>query len=166
MPSSAFSTLAALPGTPAPAAVRMNSRQRTRASQAESGRILSRAYGGQYFEVTLVYPPMKRSDAAPLIAFLQSRRGRDSVFKVELSGFRVSAGTDVANFGNYDDDTKLHLITATSPALETFPDARASGGQLHTDTVYMRASLSRDAQQIALDRDGLIRLEIDLVERL
>ncbi len=166
MPSPAFSSLTAMPATPVPAAIRINSRQRTRVSQAESGRILSGTYGGQFFEASLVYAPMKRDAAAPLIAFLQSRRGRDSIFKVELTGFRTSAGAEVANFLNYDDDTKLHLITATSPTLETYPTARATGGVHHTDTVFMRASLARDVQQISLDRDGLIRLEVDLVERL
>lgn len=166
MPSPAFSALESLPLVPAPAAFRIQSRHRTRTSRSESGRILSRAYGGQFFEVTLIYNPMKRSDAGPLIAFLQSRTGRSSIFKVELSGMAQTTGSSVANFGNYDDDTKLHLITATTPSLTVTPAARAIGTTFYTDTVYVRASLANDVQAVSLGRDGLIRLEIDLVERL
>ena len=166
MPSLAFNGLPALPATPAPAAVRVQSRHRTRVSQAESGKMLTRAYGGQFYEVSLEYGPMKRADAAPLIAFLQSRQGRDSEFKVELTGFQEVTGAEVANFGNYADDTKLHLITQTSPSLNVYPAARLSGGTFHTDTVYMRASLARDVQEVNIPRDGLIRLSIDLIERL
>ncbi len=151
---------------PAPAGLRIQSSHRSRISQAESGRILSRSYGGQFYQVSLVYNPMKREDAGPIIAFLHSRKGRDSIFKVELSGLAEASGARLANFANYDDDTKLHLITKTTPSLEVTPPARASGSVLVTDTVYMRASLTRDVQEVSLGRDGLVRLELDLIERL
>lgn len=166
MPSPAFASLPALPTAPAPMALRLTSRQRTRTTTAESGKVLSRAYGGQSYEATLVYPPMKRDAAAPLLSFLQSRRGKDSIFKVELSGMREVSGLQIANFGNYNDDTKLHLITQTSPSLETYPAPRQTGASFFVDTVFMRASLARDVQQVTVSRDGLIRLEIDLIERL
>ena len=166
MPSPMFSSLDALPVVPAPAEITVRSRQRTKISQAESGRILSRAYGGQYYEVVLHYNPMKRSDAAPLIAFLQSREGRNSVFKVEISGLAATAGSNVANFANVDDDTKLHLITETDPTPVLSPEPRFSGATLFTDQVFMRASLQQDVQEIALARTGLIQPRIDLIERL
>jgi hypothetical protein len=170
MPSVLFSAIAdKLPLVPAPASLRVSSRQRTKTSQAESGRILSRAYGGQYFEVTLSYNPMTREQAGPLLAFLQSREGRNSIFKVELSGFADVPGFKIGNFANFDNDTKLHLITGsgsnsvTPPPRE--PDGNPAGNPI-TDKVYMRASLTNDAQVVELGRNGLIRLDVDLVERL
>ncbi len=166
MPSPLFSSLDTLPTVPAPAEMTVRSRQRTKVSQAESGRILSRSYGGQYYEVALRYNPMKRSDAAPLIAFLQSREGRNSIFKVEITGFAATTGSNVANFANVDDDTKLHLIAETDPTTVLTPSPRFTGAILFTDQVFMRASLERDVQEISLARTGLIGLRIDLVERL
>lgn len=151
---------------PAPAAIQVQSHQPTRTTKAESGRILSRSYGGQYYQITLIYNLMKRSEAGPLIAFLQSRKGRDSIFRVEVSGFADVPGTEVANFANFDDDTKLHLITSTTPSIEVTPPARAAGSILYTDTVFMRASLAGDAQIVSIERNALVRLEINLVERL
>ena len=166
MPSPAFDGLPALPMVPKPAAVAVRSNHRTRSTQAESGRTLSRVYGGQFYTVNLDYNPMKRADAAPLIAFLQSRQGKDSEFKVEMGGFQQVAGAEVANFANFGDDTKLHMITQTAPTLEVYPAARYSGGTTYTDTVYMRASLVGDVQEVKIPRNGLIRLSIDLIERL
>ena len=162
-----FSSLTdALPVVPPPAEMNVQSRQRTKTSQAESGRILSRAYGGQFFQVRLIYNPMKRSDAAPLIAFLQSREGRNSIFKVEITGLAAAVGNNVANFANVDDDTKLHLIAETNPTTILSPSPRFTGSTVFTDQVFMRASLQNDVQTVFLGRNGLIRLEIDLVERL
>lgn len=170
MPSVLFSAIAdELPLVPAPAALSVRSRQRTKTSQAESGRILSRAYGGQYYEVTLSYNPMTRAQAGPLIAFLQSREGRNSIFKVELSGFAEVPGFEAGNFANFNNDTKLHLITGPGDSDVTpdprEPDGNPAGSPI-TDAVYMRASLVNDAQVVSLGRNGLIRLEVDLVERL
>lgn len=151
---------------PAPAEMIVRSQQRTKTSQAESGRILSRAYGGQFFQVSLLYNPMKRSDAAPLIAFLQSREGRNSIFIVEVTGLAASTGSTAANFANVDDDTKLHLITESDPLTLLTPAPRFSGATVFTDQVFMRASLQNDVQEVSLVRNGLIGLSIDLTERL
>lgn len=155
-----------MPVVPAPAAISVRSRQRTKVSQSESGHMISRAYGGQYYEVTLSYNPMTRAQAAPLIAFLQSLEGRNSIFYVEICGFAGIPGATAANFGNFDDDTKLHMITG-SGAGDVTPAKRMEGASmLYTDTVYMRASLANDVQEVSLGNRGLIRLELDLVERL
>ncbi len=161
-----FSSLEMLPVVPAPAEMNVQSRQRTKTSQAESGRILSRAYGGQFFQVRLIYNPMKRNDAAPLIAFLQSREGRNSIFKVEITGLAAAVGNNVANFANVDDDTKLHLISETNPTTILSPTPRFAGATIFTDQVFMRASLQNDVQEVSLGRNGLIELRVDLIERL
>lgn len=164
MPSPVFDSLPALPFAPAPAAIRVGSNQRTKISQAESGHIFSRAYGGQLYEATLTYNPMRRDQAAPLIAFLQSREGRSSKFKVDISGFAAMGGEQIGNFANFADTTKLYMITGTSP-LEVTPIRTDTAGA-YTDQVFMWASLRRDVQEVSLGRGGLIRLGIDLIERL
>ncbi len=166
MPSTQFDGMDELPLFPAPAAMNVLSRQRTKTSQAESGRILSRAYGGQFYQVALRYNLMKRSDAHALIAFLQSRQGRNSIFKVEITGLAAAVGNNVANFANVDDDTKLHLIAETNPTTVLSPSPRFTGATVFTDQVFMRASLQNDVQEVLLGKDGLIQLSVDLIERL
>lgn len=164
MPSPQFESLDALPMVPAPAAINVRSRYRTRTTQSESGHIFTRSFGGQFYEMTLSYNPMTRAQAAPLVAFLQSRKGRHSKFKVEVSGLSPTAGLQVGNFVNFADTTKLHMITDLSPFSVT-PDRTDVSGP-YTDQVFIYASLRGDVQEVSLGRTGLIRLEIDLVERL
>ena len=155
-----------LPSTPRPASYRVKSRQRTKSSTASSGRIISREFGGQYFELTLVYPPMTRAQFSPLNAFVTALGGRNGVFNVtipdDMSG---RAGEYTGNFANFSNDWKLHLLTSDAPATVT-PPARLAGGIIITSPVYMRCSLAGDVQQVRLDKTGLVRFELDLVERL
>lgn len=154
-----------MPMDPAPAAIVVRSRHRTRVTQAESGRIISGRYGGQYYEVSLSYNPMTREQAAPLVAFLQGQNGRYGVFHVEICGLAHLDGLHAANFANFENDTKLHMVQdAVSESV--IPPARSGGSTLYTDQVFMRASLSSDVQTVELGRTGLIRLSVDLIERL
>ncbi|WP_417459226.1 hypothetical protein [Kordiimonas sp.] len=155
-----------LPAFPAPASVKVRPHQRTKSTQAMSGRILTNAYGGQFFEMTLVYHPMHRKDAGALIAFLQYQRGRSGTFRVPLDQLTGQAGLKVGNFAMFDNDSKVHIITQTLPSVQVIPAARQSGGTLLTSGVEMRCSLTRDVQEITLGTDGLIRLELDLIERV
>lgn len=159
-------SLDVLPAFPAPASVKVRSRQRTKSAQAMSGRILTNAYGGQFFEMTLVYHPMHRKDAGGLIAFLQYQRGRSGIFDVPLDQLTGQGGLRVGNFARFDNDSKVHIITQTTPSVEVMPAAREAGGTLLTADVMMKCSLSRDMQEITLSTDGLIRLELDLIERV
>jgi len=158
-------TLALLPD-PAPASVSIRARQRTKVSQATSGRIISRAYGGQLFEMTLTYPLMTREQFAPINAFLTAQGGRNEIFYVrvpeDMSG---ATGQRAGNFALFSNDWKLHLITDTDP-LTVIPPARVDGGTLTTSNLCMRCSLARDIQEIRVNQRGLIRYEIDLVERV
>jgi len=154
-----------LPDSPAPASVRVRTKQRTKASTAASGKIQSRLYGGQSYAITLVYNPMRRDQAAPLITYLHEMQGRHGIFRVKLPQLTGQAGQVVGNFLNFSNDTKLHMVTVESP-LEVTPLARNGGGVVDANSPYIQCSLAGDMQQIELGRNGLIRLEIDLVERL
>jgi len=153
-----------LPDTPAPASVRVRTKQRTKVSTAVSGKIQSRLYGGQSYAVTLSYNPMRRDQAVPLIAFLHEQQGRHGIFRVKLPQLTGEAGQIIGNFINFTGDTKLHMITEVTP-FTVVPMARG-GTIVDTQPVYIQCSLVGDVQQIDLGRNGLIRLEIDVVERL
>jgi len=154
-----------LPEIPAPASVRVRHKQRTKVSTAASGKIQSRLYGGQSYAVTLTYNPMRRDQAAPLIGYLHEMQGRHGIFRVKLPQLTGQPGQIVGNFLNFIGDTKLHMITAETVPLTVMPIARA-GTLVDSQPVYIQCSLAGDVQQIELGRNGLIRLEIDLVERL
>jgi len=156
-----------LPMSPAPAAVRIRSHQRTKTSQAASGKILSRKYGGQYYKMTLDYNPMRRDQAGPLLAFLEEQEGKHQAFFVPVDQLTGQASTVVGNFANYDNDSKLHMITGTSPTTVS-PPAREAGGSLvvSPSPVYLYCSLAGDVHTVSLDRKGLIKISIDLVERV
>jgi len=153
-----------LPESPAPASVRVRTKQRIKASTAASGKIQSRLYGGQSYAVTLTYNPMRRDQAAPLIAYLHEMQGRHGIFRVKLPQLTGQPGQVVGNFLNYTGDTKLHMIVSEVPFV-TIPAPRG-GSVVDSQPVYIQCSLVGDIQQIDLGRNGLIRLEIDLVERL
>jgi len=156
-----------LPEVPGPASVTFKKKNRTKTSQTESGRIYSRSTGGSYYEATLTYPVMRLGDFAALNAFLESQEGKNGIFYVKMpNNYSGASGAVIGNFANYNNDTKLHLITGTSPIV-TNPAGRVPGGSLVTSNVYMRCSLARDVQQVKIDKRNLIsRFEIDLIERV
>jgi len=153
-----------LPESPAPMSVRLRAKQRTKQSTAMSGKMQSRLRGGQAFAATLTYPPMRRDQAAPILAFLQSLGGRHGVFRVRLPDMAGVPGETVGNLMNFEGDHKLHMITGTSP-LAVSPAPRFGGTVRDTDGPYIQGSLAGDVQEIDLQRNGLIRLAFDIVER-
>jgi len=154
-----------LPAYPKPATIKLRPHQRTKSSQAMNGKIITSEYGGHVFELTLTYAPMLRTQAAGLMAFLHAMRGRGGIFDVPLDQPTGEAGVRVGNFAKFDNDTKIHMITGVSP-LTVSPPARVSGGTLTTTELKMRCSLTSDVQVIDLMANGLVRLEIDLTERV
>ncbi|MFC3051659.1 hypothetical protein [Kordiimonas pumila] len=153
-----------LPATPAPASVRITPRQRTKVSTASSGRILSRLYGGQSYSMTLVYNPMHKATAAPLLAFLQEMQGRHGIFRVDVPQLNGVGGLNVGSFVNFSDDTKLHMITGTGPL--TYSPPQRGSGTVSATSPYMRCSFTSDTQEFSLAKNGLISLQLELVERV
>ena len=152
-----------LPESPAPVSYEIRSKTNTVRSESLSGKILTRKVGGQRFEMTLVYPPMQKTDFGEIIAFLNEQDGMNGIFYVRiptLSGSEGSAGEYV----NYDNHTKLYQVA--SNGVDTVPDTLVTGGNVVTNAVYMRASLANDIQTVNYNPDGTVRIEIDLVERI
>lgn len=154
-----------LPSAPAPQDYRFYSHQPSKWSRATSGRILSRAHGGQAFRLSLSYAPMTRAQFAPISAFLAGLEGRNSIFNVAIpADMAGESGLHIGNYATYSNDTKLHVITALGPT-EVSPPARYPGGTLTTSGIHMRCSLSSDLQEFSLGRSGLIAFKLELTER-
>lgn len=153
-----------LPTSPAPSAVKFRLKSRSVVSQAESGKMLGRSKGTSYYEMTLTYPPMRRDQFGPLAAFIEEN-ARPAIFNVTVDPLTGSAGEVVGNHVNFDNDTKLYLVTGTGPTTVT-PPMRNTGGNIVTSPVTMRCSLMSDNQQLSIAKDGLVRVEINLVERI
>ena len=71
-----------LPTSPAFADLTFQSVQSTIVSRTISGRRQARQIGGQYWKMVATYPPMTRTDFAPIWAFIISQRGGFDTFTV------------------------------------------------------------------------------------
>ena len=70
------------PTSPAPKDASIGSVQNTIVSVTTSGRVQTRQIDGQKFSITLDYPPMRRSNFAPIKAFIMKQRARLNTFTV------------------------------------------------------------------------------------
>jgi hypothetical protein len=70
------------PTSPAPKDASIGSIQNTIVSVTTSGRVQTRQIDGQKFSITLDYPPMSRSNFAPIKAFIMKQRARLNTFTV------------------------------------------------------------------------------------
>jgi len=62
-------------------------------SQTISGRMQVRNIGGQRFGFSAVYPPMSRSEFAPVIGFVMAQRGMAETFTIVLPEISSANGT-------------------------------------------------------------------------
>ncbi|MBL4837367.1 MAG: hypothetical protein JKY34_07295 [Kordiimonadaceae bacterium] len=154
-----------LPGLHQPADFVFKSMTRTKTTMVESGKMLTRTYGGQWYELRLTWPPMTKEEFGPIAAFIEKQAGKNGIFYVEVPPMTGEEGEVVGNMANYANDTKLHRITDTGPH-EVYPEARNGGGFLETGSVYMRCSLKNDVHQTQHKKDGFVHFELDLMERL
>ena len=151
-----------LPIYPDPVSFRITSKVKTLSSESLSGKILTRKIGGQRFEATLVYPPMTRTQFAPIHAFLMEQAGMSGLFYIKIPVFGTAAGA-VGEYYTYSSHTKVYMCASDGG---DYPTKLVAGGTPEIDTVYMRVSLKSDVQSIEYGRDGLVRFEIDVMERL
>jgi len=70
------------PTSPVPKDASIGSVQNTIVSITTSGRVQTRQIDGQKFTITLDYPPMRRSNFAPIKAFIMKQRARLNTFTV------------------------------------------------------------------------------------
>ena len=75
-------------------AINIKSNQKTLVSDTDSGKTFRRQVQGQRFSFTLSYPPLTRSDFAPLMAFIMKQRNRKEDFTVTFPTFLNAQGNE------------------------------------------------------------------------
>ncbi len=97
-------------------AINIKSNQKTLVSDTDSGKTFRRQVQGQRFSFTISYPPMTRSDFAPLMAFIIKQRNRKENFTVTFSNYLNAQGNETGTLlvnGS-------HTATDTTIAIDGF----------------------------------------------
>lgn len=84
------------PTTPKFSAINVKSIDPTLFSQSVNGRMQSRKIASQQWEITGVYPPLTRSEFQPVSAYIDSLRGRHTVFTVVLTEISTTNATSAS----------------------------------------------------------------------
>ena len=74
--------------------VNLSSNQKTLFSQTDSGKTFRRQVQGQKFSFTVQYPPMKRSEFAPIMAFIMKQRARKEDFTITMPSYLNALGNE------------------------------------------------------------------------
>ena len=75
-------------------AINLQSNQKTLFSETDSGKSFRRQIQGQRFSFTISYPPMKRSDFAPIMAFIMKQRNRKEDFTITMPSYLDAQGNE------------------------------------------------------------------------
>ena len=74
--------------------INLQSNQKTLFSETDSGKSFRRQIQGQRFSFTISYPPMKRSDFAPIMAFIMKQRNRKEDFTITMPSYLNTQGNE------------------------------------------------------------------------
>jgi len=74
--------------------VNLSSNQKTLFSETDSGKTFRRQVQGQKFSFTVKYPPMKRSEFAPIMAFIMKQRARKEDFTITMPSYLNAQGNE------------------------------------------------------------------------
>ena len=74
--------------------VNLSSNQKTLFSETDSGKTFRRQIQGQKFSFTVKYPPMKRSEFAPIMAFIMKQRARKEDFTITMPSYLNALGNE------------------------------------------------------------------------
>ena len=75
-------------------AIDLQINQKTLFSETDSGKSFRRQIQGQRFSFTISYPPMKRSDFAPIMAFIMKQRLRQEDFTITMPSYFNAQGNE------------------------------------------------------------------------
>ena len=75
-------------------AINLKNNQKTLVSETDSGKTFRRQVQGQRFSFTVSYPPMTRSEFAPLMAFIMKQRSRQEAFTVTFPSYFNAQGNE------------------------------------------------------------------------
>ena len=137
-------------------AINLRNNQKTLLSETDSGKTFRRQVQGQRFSFTVSYPPMTRSDFAPVMAFIMKQRNRKENFTVTFPSYLDAQGNETGTlFVNGS-----HTATDTTIAIDGF--AGDGAGRLKAgdfikfahDKVYMiveDATSSSNASTVTIE---------------
>jgi len=97
-------------------AINLKNNQKTLVTTTDSGKTFRRQVQGQRFSFTVSYPPMTRSDFAPLMAFIMKQRSRQEAFTVTFPSYLNAQGNETGTLlvnGS-------HTATDTTIAIDGF----------------------------------------------
>ena len=75
-------------------AIDLQINQKTLFSDTDSGKSFRRQIQAQRFSFTVSYPPMKRSDFAPIMAFIMKQRSRQEDFTITMPSYFNAQGNE------------------------------------------------------------------------
>jgi hypothetical protein len=130
------------PTTPKFSAINMISNDPTLFSVTVSGRMQSRKVGGQKWEFSATYPPLTRAEFQPVSAYIDSLRGRHTVFTVTPTEISSSIGTV----------SGTATCTATAAGLNTVPMTGITGTLKAGD--FIKFSGHAKVYKLTADRAG------------
>jgi hypothetical protein len=81
------------PTTPEFRSMSFSSEQKTITSTTDSGKMFSVQVDGQRFKFSASYPPMSRTDFAPVLAFIMKQRSQKETFQITLPDLKNAKGT-------------------------------------------------------------------------
>jgi hypothetical protein len=80
------------PTSPEFRSIGFSSEQKTITSTTDSGKMFAVQVDGQRFKFSATYPPMRRSDFAPVIAFIMKQRSQKETFQIALPDLKNAKG--------------------------------------------------------------------------
>ena len=97
-------------------AINIKSNQKTLVSETDSGKTFRRQVQGQRWSFTIKYPPMTRSDFAPIMAFMIKQRSQKESFTVTFPSYLNALGNET---GSLLVDG-VHAVADTTIAIDGF----------------------------------------------
>src|SRR5210317_333573 len=80
------------PTSPEFASIGFGSEQKTITSTTDSGKMFAVQVDGQRFKFSASYPPMNRSEFAPVYAFIMKQRSQKETFQISLPDLKNAKG--------------------------------------------------------------------------
>ena len=109
------------PTSPEFRSIGFGSEQKTITSTTDSGKMFSVQVDGQRFKFSATYPPMSRSDFAPVLAFIMKQRSQKETFQIALPDLKNAkgdvSGTVLVNGSHSAGDTTIDVDGMTGSLL-------------------------------------------------
>ena len=169
------------PTTPEFRSMNFSSEQKTITSTTDSGKMFSVQIDGQRFKFSASYPPMSRTDFAPVLAFIMKQRSQKETFQIALPDLKNAkgdvSGTVLVNGSHSAGDTTITVDAMTgtlkagdlikfahSKVYMIVSDVTADGSNEATLTIEppLREALADDSSVTYDDVEFTVRLTNDI----